>query len=47
MQIELTGILGVDLATVAGREQTRARLIEVATAQIDGWLASVVVKEGT
>ncbi len=43
--IELTGVLGADLATVAGRETTRATLLTAAAEQVDAWMETITVKE--
>lgn len=41
--ITITGLLGFDLETVAGREEARRKMIESATAQVDTWLDLVEV----
>lgn len=45
LHIDLDGIYGWDLQTVAGREEVRLRMLEKATKSIDNWLANVEVTE--
>lgn len=44
--IEIGGMIGADLTTVAGREATRKTLLTAATQQVDAWMESITVKEG-
>jgi hypothetical protein len=46
LHIDLDGVYGWDLQTVAGREEVRLRFIEKATKAIDAWMEDITVIEG-